>query len=244
MPLCNDRRANAWTPLQQQQVLLRPPQAVGQFCTGKCLDVVFQQDRALQRLRQQGRHLHRLVPDAVGVGADPFFPVHRTGDGDPRPQQLFAPDAVFPEQRLPHVCHLLQEQFRRRSNVGGDAPGAAVLAPQVTQGDAGGRHLDADGKDIAVGVVDPQQDLPPSGPIALLHLAQLDQNVLRQQFCAQRGHTGRGQTQPGRDVLAGHGIVVVQQLQDGAAVLVFDILQIEPIVCHPVPPFLRNFSNL
>ena len=51
-----------------------------------------------------------------------------------------------------------------------------MLSPQVTQGDTGGRGLDADGEDMAVGVIDAQQDLAPPGAfILLLYLAQLKQ---------------------------------------------------------------------
>lgn len=149
-----------------------------------------------------------LTPASRSTGA---------GDGDSRPQQLLPADAVFPQQGFARVCHPLEKDLRRHCSVGGDAAGAAMLAPQVTQGDAGGGQLDADGKDIAVGVVDAQQDLPPPGPLVLLHLAQLEQDVLGQQLGAQGSHAGRGQPQPGRDVLAGHRAVVVEQLQDGAA---------------------------
>ena len=88
-----------------------------------------------------------------------------------------------------------------------------MLSPQVTQGDTGGGGLDADGENLAVGVIDAQKDLAPPGAfILLLYLAQLKQNVLGQQLSAQGSQAGRGQAQPGRKILARHGAVVVQQL--------------------------------
>ena len=105
--LRNDGGTHAGAPFEQQQILLRPPQAISQLGLGKGLDVVFQQHGTLQRLSQRGSYLHGLIPDAVSVGADALFPVHRAGHRDARPQQLFPADAVFPEQGFAHIGHPL-----------------------------------------------------------------------------------------------------------------------------------------
>ena len=105
--LRNDGGAHAGAPFEQQQILLRPPQAINQLGLGKGLDVVFQQHGTLQRLSQRGSYLHGLIPDAVSMGADALFPVHRAGHRNARPQQLFPADAVFPEQGFAHIGHPL-----------------------------------------------------------------------------------------------------------------------------------------